>query len=249
MKFMLAAAGAPHDSLKGPKSQKGAHKFLPLGLLLLVLGSCGEEPLAWDPPEDTTESRDFGTGDKSTDTTWEEDLEYDDTDEDSEIASDATDTKIPTTSSDACPEDPDKTEPGICGCGESDDDDDGDKTVNCEDECPLDPQKTEPGECGCFVREGTCGKEPYIETTKKTYLVGEPIVVHFFNLSKDKKNWIGLFWPIAKGENALAWKYTDGRKDGTMIFGALPPGKYEARLFFNDSFKLEDKVAFEVKAF
>lgn len=57
---------------------------------------------------------------------------------------------------DECPNDPNKTEPGECGCGETEDcndcstkDSDNDGTNDCDDECPNDPNKTEPGECGC----------------------------------------------------------------------------------------------------
>jgi len=50
---------------------------------------------------------------------------------------------------DQCPEDPDKTEPGVCGCGTPDIDSDGDGTLDCNDGCPDDPNKTDPGICGC----------------------------------------------------------------------------------------------------
>lgn len=50
---------------------------------------------------------------------------------------------------DSCPNDPLKTEPGICGCGMPDTDSDSDGTVDCQDKCPNDPRKTEPGVCGC----------------------------------------------------------------------------------------------------
>lgn len=50
---------------------------------------------------------------------------------------------------DGCPLDPNKTEPGQCGCGEADTDTDGDGVADCIDLCPLDPNKTEPGQCGC----------------------------------------------------------------------------------------------------
>ena len=45
---------------------------------------------------------------------------------------------------DNCPDDPDKTEPGECGCGNP-------ETEGCGvvDNCPDDPDKTEPGQCGC----------------------------------------------------------------------------------------------------
>lgn len=53
---------------------------------------------------------------------------------------------------DNCPDDPNKTEPGICGCGFDDSlDTDEDGTIDCLDGCPDDPNKTVPGSCGCNV--------------------------------------------------------------------------------------------------
>lgn len=54
---------------------------------------------------------------------------------------------------DNCPEDPAKTEPGICGCGTSDVDTDDDSTPDCNDGCPADADKTAPGTCGCGVAD------------------------------------------------------------------------------------------------
>lgn len=59
--------------------------------------------------------------------------------------------------SDLCPLDPDKTQPGECGCGiaegacSSDTDSDQDGTPDQDDNCPLDPNKILPGKCGCGV--------------------------------------------------------------------------------------------------
>ena len=50
---------------------------------------------------------------------------------------------------DGCPEDPNKTDPGDCGCGVEDLDSDKDGVADCIDGCPTDPQKTDPGVCGC----------------------------------------------------------------------------------------------------
>lgn len=38
---------------------------------------------------------------------------------------------------DACLEDPNKTEPGVCGCGQTDADSDQDGILDCQDNCPL----------------------------------------------------------------------------------------------------------------
>ncbi|MBN2563863.1 MAG: S8 family serine peptidase [Phycisphaerae bacterium] len=56
---------------------------------------------------------------------------------------------------DLCPDDPDKTEPGVCGCGVPDIDSDGDGVLDCNDGCPYDRNKVEPGVCGCGVPEST----------------------------------------------------------------------------------------------
>ena len=45
---------------------------------------------------------------------------------------------------DGCPDDPNKTAPGICGCGVPDTDSDGDQTPDCIDGCPDNPYLTEP---------------------------------------------------------------------------------------------------------
>lgn len=51
--------------------------------------------------------------------------------------------------SEMCPGDPDKTLPGVCGCGFADTDTDGDGAADCIDGCVFDPGKTNPGVCGC----------------------------------------------------------------------------------------------------
>ena len=52
---------------------------------------------------------------------------------------------------DRCPFDPDKKEPGKCGCGIPDIDSDGDTILDCNEQCPNDPDKQIPGKCGCDI--------------------------------------------------------------------------------------------------
>ncbi len=54
---------------------------------------------------------------------------------------------------DNCPNDPNKVEPGICGCGIPDIDTDGDGSLDCKDNCPDDSDKIEPGVSGCGFPE------------------------------------------------------------------------------------------------
>ncbi len=58
---------------------------------------------------------------------------------------------------DDCPNDPTKTLPGQCGCGNSDADADSDGTADCNDGCPADPNKIDPGQCGCGQPEDNVG--------------------------------------------------------------------------------------------
>lgn len=57
------------------------------------------------------------------------------------------------TSIDRCPNDPNKTDPGVCGCGQLDTDSDNDGIPDCNDGCPGDPNKTEPSICGCGIAD------------------------------------------------------------------------------------------------
>lgn len=54
---------------------------------------------------------------------------------------------------DLCPSDPNKIDPGTCGCGNSDLDTDSDGTPDCNDLCINDPDKTDPGTCGCGISD------------------------------------------------------------------------------------------------
>ena len=48
---------------------------------------------------------------------------------------------------DKCPQDPNKTQPGACGCGVPDADSDGDGVPDCNDKCPKEPGDPKNGGC------------------------------------------------------------------------------------------------------
>lgn len=58
---------------------------------------------------------------------------------------------------DACPNNPEKLVPGVCGCDAPDVDANGNGIMDCIEEvvdwCPDDPEKTEPGKCGCGIKD------------------------------------------------------------------------------------------------
>jgi hypothetical protein len=54
---------------------------------------------------------------------------------------------------DCCPEDPNKTDAGDCGCGVADTDSDTDGILDCQDDCPDDTDKANPETCGCGLPE------------------------------------------------------------------------------------------------
>lgn len=75
---------------------------------------------------------------------------------------------------DECPEDPDKSEPGVCGCGVADDDADGDGTPDCQDNCPEDAAKTDPGTCGCGISDGDSDGDGLIDCEDDCPEVADP---------------------------------------------------------------------------
>lgn len=60
---------------------------------------------------------------------------------------------------DTCPDDSNKLEPGICGCGSVEDDTDGDGSPDCVDECPYDSTQTSEGSSGCGTTVPACTGE------------------------------------------------------------------------------------------
>jgi hypothetical protein len=74
---------------------------------------------------------------------------------------------------DKCCDDPNKTEPGMCGCGVPDADDDNDGQLNCKEKCPTDPDKTEAGMCGCGIADNDSDDDGIIDCKPGHFLEAE----------------------------------------------------------------------------
>lgn len=59
-------------------------------------------------------------------------------------------------SNDGCPDDAEKSSPGACGCGVTDDDADVDGIANCNDQCANTPSTIRANMCGCSPQGACC---------------------------------------------------------------------------------------------
>ena len=77
---------------------------------------------------------------------------------------------------DLCPDDPDKTEPGICGCNIPDVDSDSDGIMDCKDKCPLIPGDSQEDSDGDgFGNE--CDNCPYHPNKNQDPSVCDPALI------------------------------------------------------------------------
>jgi len=90
------------------------------------------------------------------------------------------------------------------------------------------------------------GNVAQLSTSKNRYNVNEDITVKIVNQEKDNQNWIGVYSENASNDwgNVVVWDWTKGKKN--VILDGLSIGHYEARLFYNNSFRDEAKVRFSV---
>jgi len=96
-----------------------------------------------------------------------------------------------------------------------------------------------------------------LTTNKTTYSPTDatPIEVNFNGMTGLNKDWIAIY-PAGTDnawKNVIKWAWTGDKSSGKVTLvtpkerHTLLNGKYEARAFYNNSYKLEAKVAFEIK--
>ncbi len=90
---------------------------------------------------------------------------------------------------------------------------------------------------------------PLLFSNKSSYKINEPINIRYENLFGTQKDWVGIYKEGSSNDwkNVLRWFYTDAEVEGNRtVGGLLDEGFYEARVFFNNSYKSESKISFEV---
>ena len=87
-----------------------------------------------------------------------------------------------------------------------------------------------------------------IDAVKDVYQENERIVVNVSGLAGNQNDWIGIYPSGSSNdwENVVAWRYTGGIREGQLSLDPVPPGNYDVRVFFNDSFNMEAQDSFRV---
>ena len=94
------------------------------------------------------------------------------------------------------------------------------------------------------------GTKAELSATKAIFKTDEDVRINFKNINGATNDWLAIY-PADKNNdwgNVVKWKFNRGGvKQGQANFDRLPAGKYEARIFYNNTFKMEGKVAFRVE--
>jgi len=100
-------------------------------------------------------------------------------------------------------------------------------------------------------------KLPTLTLVKKNYKEKENITVKLSNLPANNGDWVGIYSKGSSNDwaNVVRWSYTNGTpsmnhegiRNGTITLEGIDAGEYEARLFYDNSYRLEKKVGFSVE--
>lgn len=89
-----------------------------------------------------------------------------------------------------------------------------------------------------------------IRTTKAEYTVNESVQVEISTTLSGDRDWVGIYPKDSDNSwgNVIAWNWVPNNGTITLNKGVknMPAGDYEARLFYKNSYNLENKVEFSV---
>ncbi len=97
---------------------------------------------------------------------------------------------------------------------------------------------------------------PLIYMDVENYISNEAITIQLANLPAGNGDWVGIY-PVGSSNdwgNVVSWSYTNGTHSmdgagihaGSLVLEGVGAGEYEARLFLNNSFVVEDLSSFVV---
>jgi hypothetical protein len=98
----------------------------------------------------------------------------------------------------------------------------------------------------CLVFSTSSASAITLKTTQNTYKIDEDIFVKYAGLPGNARDWIGIYKAGTSNGQYLDWVYAQGKKSGRKKFIGLAKGQYEARVFFNDTYKLQASFPFSV---
>ena len=88
------------------------------------------------------------------------------------------------------------------------------------------------------------------KTTYNEYYLKDKINLKFSHIpiAFDHANWVAIYPKGSSTDfaNVIQWKWIAHKRQGYLTFNALPKGNYEARLFYNNSFKIAKVAPFSV---
>jgi len=86
-----------------------------------------------------------------------------------------------------------------------------------------------------------------LKLDKTRFAANEKIDIHFFYLAGNTSDWINIVPKGTPDGSAGNWQYTAGLKTGKLTFAGMAAGEYETRVFYNNSYKVEDRLFFTVQ--
>jgi hypothetical protein len=132
---------------------------------------------------------------------------------------------------DQCPSDPNKTEPGQCGCGVADTDSDSDGVADCNDNCPNDanPQQEDDDSdglgnvCSCPLEDTSCNYQPDPPVvTFSDVVIGDDDLAYYriqMNASRHWSEYVKVLFPESDNEHCdypsgvVVWDVTTASDD------------------------------------
>jgi hypothetical protein len=124
-------------------------------------------------------------------------------------------------------------------------DDKKDVSIPSDDKSSGENKTTEKNDTPAVNKAGNAA----VWTIKGAFKSSEAIIVNYNEMPESKYCWISVAKVGSTGKNYSAYDWTQGRKNGQMIFEglSLEPGQYEVRAHFNRTHNVDKRSYFRVE--